>query len=148
MMPFGEVRRICNGLFTLLPRRRVLGNPEGIKGPGSNSPGPFGYSFCNLNCLLLAAQLIFCSVYQSLVFLLTFFLLSKRFYRLHRDINPHKGFVAYYPSIVPGFDYVRVAGTKIRLGAIVHNHLHPTRNYIAGVAYLAAICLGEGLDVL
>jgi hypothetical protein len=49
---------------------------------------------------------------------------------------------------VPWLDYIRVTGAKISLRAIVHNDLHLTRNYVPGVAHLAAIALGEGLDVL
>src|SRR5215212_5961445 len=75
-------------------------------------------------------------------------LLSERFYHLHRNVNTNKRLVPYYPSIVPWLDHICVAGTKILLRAIVHNDLHLTRNYVPGVAHLAAIGLRKGPDVL
>jgi hypothetical protein len=49
---------------------------------------------------------------------------------------------------VTWLDHICVAGTKISLRAIVHNDLHLTRNYVPGVAHLAAVGLRKGLDVL
>ena len=45
-------------------------------------------------------------------------------------------------------DHVRVTGTKLLLGAVVHPDVQPARYVVAGVQHLAAIRTRYGLDVL
>src|SRR6266849_9280274 len=62
-------------------------------------------------------------------------------------VDDHTWFVADDPCVVPGRDNTEVARAEFGLLAIVHDHLHPAADEVAGVGGLAAVGPRDGLDV-
>src|SRR4249919_2731388 len=52
------------------------------------------------------------------------------------------------PGVVPGRDRDGVAGADLALGSVVHDDVHPAGEHVAEMRGLAAVRLGERLDVL
>src|SRR5215216_3536806 len=53
-----------------------------------------------------------------------------------------------YPCVMSGRDHREVAGTKLGLLTVIHDHLHPAGDVVTDVRGLATLGLGDRLDVL
>src|SRR5215203_1956609 len=68
--------------------------------------------------------------------------------RLAREVHSDIGLLSHDPGVVPRANYVHVPRPYLLLGAVVVDEVHPTRNHVPRVQYLAAIGPHDGLGVL